>query len=167
MILRFFAYLERAELFEHEVDPFLTGYLKDMNDKLASVDAEGQKELMGEYKKRFDNMVAFVKEHFPYGFRKEPNHKTVPRVRFEAIAVGTAFALNVAAESGEILTPASAPADWLNSAQFKLHTRSDATNSRPKLLERLWFVRDRLLGKEPEKARLRPADEDWKNLDLF
>ena len=108
-------------------------------------------------------MVAFVSKHFPAGFRKEPKHKTVPRVRFEAIAVGAARALR---ETGQLSTVAD-PTEWLNSDAFKLHTRSDATNSKPKLLDRLYFVRDMLLGKEPSTMRNRPVDEDWKNLDLF
>jgi len=165
MILRFFAYADRSEQFEHEVDPFLTGYLKDMNDAFA--DASQLDSLRTRYEARFKEMIAFVSENFPNGFRKEAGHKTVPRVRFEAIAVGTSFALEEARKAGETLGTAESPATWLNSDTFKRHTRSDATNSRPKLLERLWFVRDKLLGREPELARLRGVDEDWKNLDLF
>lgn len=165
MILRFFAYADRATDFEHEVDPFLTAYLKDMND--AFNDPTHADSIRSRYTERFNSMVEFIGRNFPNGFRKEAGHKAVPRVRFEAIAVGTTFAIEEAAQEGRKLVPAEAPSEWLNSDTFKRHTRSDATNSRPKLLERLWFVRDKLLGREPERARLRGVDEDWKNLDLF
>ena len=158
MLLRFFAYLDRHEKFVHEVDPFLTEYLKDKNDEMAK-----DTNLLNSYRTEFNRMVVFVKEHFDSGFRKEPQHSTVPRVRFEAIAVGVALALR---ENSDLV-----PSDtsvWINSPRFKKHTRSDATNSKPKLLERLWFVRDNLIGREPEIIERKNAkDDDWKNLELF
>ena len=38
-------------------------------------------------------MLNFVHVNFPNGFRRTPTSKTTPRARFEAIAVGVAFAL--------------------------------------------------------------------------
>lgn len=157
MLLRFFAYLDRHDQFVHEVDPFLTGYLKDMNEQ-----AVANPGILDSYRTEFDNMVAFVKSHFAGGFRKEPQHNTVPRVRFEAIAVGSALALR----ENPGLTP-SDTGPWLISNRFKKHTRSDATNSKPKLLERLWFVRDNLLGREPQVVERKAVDDEWKSLELF
>ncbi|MFZ6711609.1 DUF262 domain-containing protein [Undibacterium sp. TC9W] len=158
MLLRFFAYLDRHEKFVHEVDPFLTEYLKDKNDEVTK-----DSNLLDSYRAEFNQMVTFVKSNFDGGFRKEPQHSTVPRVRFEAIAVGVALALRE--------KPNLIPQDtsvWINSPQFKKHTRSDATNSKPKLLERLWFVRDSLIGREPEIVERKNAkDDDWKSLELF
>lgn len=160
MLLRFFAYLDTYERFEHEVDPFLTQYLKDMNQELSG-SLDGQI-LIGK-KAEFDRMIRFVQEHFPNGFRKEARHSTVPRVRFESIAVGVALALREAPS----LTPAEPVSQWLESNEFKKHTRSDATNSRPKLFERIWFVRDKLIGRVPESARRKAVDDEWKTLELF
>lgn len=160
MLLRFFAYLNNAENFIHEVDPFLTEYLDGQN-LLAKEDPA----ILASHKAEFDRMVAFVGQHFPNGFKKEASHTTVPRVRFEAIAVGAALALR---ESPD-LQPGNVE-EWLNSNEFKRHTRSDATNSRPKLLERIWFVRDSLLGREAEvveRKRRVLADDNWKTFDLF
>ena len=45
--------------------------------------------------------------------------------------------------------PELKPADvtpWLESPEFIKHTRSDASNSRPKLINRIHFVRDNLLN---------------------
>lgn len=158
MVLRFFAYLDNAEDFVHEVTPFLTEYLTKKNSE-----AQEDPSIIDAYRTEFKAMIDFVNKHFPAGFRKEPKHKTVPRVRFEAIAVGAARALRTTPHLALI----NDPAQWLNSNEFKLHTRSDATNSKPKLLDRLYYVRDMLLGIEPSTMRKRPIDDDWKNLDLF
>ena len=87
----------------------------------------------------FDNMVGFVKRHFPDGFAKPGSVSAVPRVRFEAISVGVHLALN--------LQPRLAPknVEWLTSAEFKLLTTTHASNSGPRLKARIEFVRDRLL----------------------
>ncbi|MFP4414621.1 MAG: DUF262 domain-containing protein, partial [Coleofasciculus sp.] len=36
---------------------------------------------------------------------------------------------------------------WLDSPEFKEYTTSDASNSRPKVIKRIEYVRDQLLGK--------------------
>ena len=89
-------------------------------------------------------MLDFVKRHFPDGFRRQ-GYKTVPRIRFEALAVGVTLALRVKPD----LEP-EAVSTWLESNDFIRHTRSDASNSRPKLLNRIHFVRDHLLNRAPE-----------------
>ena len=37
--------------------------------------------------------------------------------------------------------------NWLESPEFKEYTTSDASNSRPKVIRRIEYVRDQLLGK--------------------
>lgn len=131
LVLRFFAYSDRYQQFEHGVRTFLDAYIKEKN-------REPELEMMRE---KFDRMLDFVSQFFPYGFTKGPNAKTTPRVRFEAISVGTHLALE--------LNPDLVPANfnWLRSEEFKVHVTSDASNSRPKLRGRIEYVRDRLLGK--------------------
>ena len=65
----------------------------------------------------------------------------MPRIRFEAIAVGTMLAL----EHKPDLVPQDVN-NWLTSEQFIHHTRSDASNSRPKVKGRIEYVRNMLLG---------------------
>jgi hypothetical protein len=86
-------------------------------------------------------MLDFIEKYFPNGFRKGKKHTTTPRIRFEAIAVGVALALKE--KSG--LEPSSVT--WLDSPEFKKHTTSDASNSKPKIKHRIEYVRDQLLGK--------------------
>lgn len=138
LALRFYAYLENYKNFKKQVNIFLTDYLTSKNEE---EDRDNFKVLFDE----FIRMLDFVELHFPNHFRKNERNKSVPRIRYEAIAVGTALALRITTELkvGDIN-------QWLNSNDFNKLTKSDASNSRPRLTNRLHFVRDKLLGKEVE-----------------
>jgi len=137
MALRFFAYLDRYKEFNKRVDEFLDDFLKDMNDN-------GFDE--ANYRAEFMRMLDFVDSYFPNGFKKSPTNNSVPRIRFESISVGVALALREDPD----LEPASM--DWLNEDTYKALIRSDASNSRPKVISRIHFVRDSLLGRDIEYA---------------
>jgi len=132
LILRYFAYIDTYLEFKHDVAKFLNIYLDKMNKNGFDKD---------KYQNSFYSMVEFIKAYFPIGFRKEPNSKSTPRVRFEAIAVGTYLAIK---ENPELKTPNM---EWLNSEGFKIQTTSDASNNPDRLKDRIEFVRDGLLGK--------------------
>jgi len=132
LVLRFFAYIDKYLEFKHDVAIFLNDYLDEMN----GVDFEKD-----DYQKAFNSMVEFIKTYYPIGFRKEPNSKSTPRVRFEAIAVGTYLALK---ENPNLENP---NLEWLNSEGFKVQTTSDASNNPDRLKNRIEFVRDGLLGR--------------------
>ncbi|MBT9514773.1 MAG: DUF262 domain-containing protein [Acidovorax sp.] len=143
IVLRYFAYLNNYEKFQKSVEDFLTSYLKEKNQDFPE---QAKKEMRFE----FERMLDFVEKNFPNGFKRQ-KYNTVPRIRFEAIAVGVSLALRT--------SPGLEPADvspWLDSPEFIKHTRSDASNSRPKLVNRIHFVRDNLLGQlmeeDPETA---------------
>ena len=160
-VLRYFAYLNNYQGFQKSVDDFLTDYLRSKNGNFSDADKQAMLD-------EFVRMLSFVSQHFPNGF-KRIGYKTVPRIRFEAIAVGVSLALRG--------TPDLVPGDigqWLDSHEFIKHTRSDASNSRPKLINRIHYVRDNLLGmafeEDPETAEVEasanadsppdPADEE-------
>ena len=132
LLLRFFAYIDKYLEFKHDVAIFLNDYLDEMNS------SDFNKNY---YQDAFNSMVDFIKHNYPLGFRKEPNSKSTPRVRFEAIAVGTYLALQ---ENSELENPNM---EWLNSEGFKVQTTSDASNNPDRLKDRIEFVRDGLLGK--------------------
>jgi hypothetical protein len=138
LVLRFFAYLERyldfGEKNQNRVVTFLDEYLKAKN-KLATKELEP-------LAKEFRQMLEFVRDAFPNGFAKSKGARTTPRIRFEAIAVGSALALR---ESRKLSR--KGVDSWLDSEDFKRLTTSDSSNSRPKVIGRIEFVRDRLLGK--------------------
>lgn len=129
--LRFFAYLDNYMNFDHSVRDFLNEYMSENG----SVDAAKQNKM----KEEFSNVLDFVENYFPSGFKKTINAKSTPRVRFESLAVGTALALREQPQ----LIPKNL--DWITSDKFKILTTSDGANSRVKVIERIEFVRDQLL----------------------
>lgn len=133
-VLRFFAYTENYNNFNKSVADFLKDYLDAQNETTTDHHQDKQVAL-------FTKVLDFVQQYFPNGFRRTSNHKTVPRIRFEAISVGVALAL---AEN-----PQLQPMDmsWIESPEFMRLTRSDASNSKPRVVNRIHFVRDHLLGR--------------------
>ncbi|MGK7888888.1 MAG: DUF262 domain-containing protein [Leptolyngbyaceae cyanobacterium] len=130
-VLRFFAYLNNYKKFERQVNKFLNEYLEEHNH-----DSFPKESMQLE----FEAMLDFIDIYFPNGFSKGKKYKTTPRIRFEAISVGTALALR----ENPNLEPTSM--DWLDSDEFKEYTTSDASNSKPKVIRRIEYVRDQLLG---------------------
>lgn len=139
LVLRFFAYSERYQSFKHEVQKFLDAYLEDKN---AEVEKQGDNFDLQPYREAFIKMLDFVEKHYPYGFRKVKNAQSTPRVRFEAIAVGT----NLALQEEPDLIPKSMK--WLDSSEFKYHTTTHASNSSTRLRDRIEFVKKSLLSKK-------------------
>ncbi|MBP0017142.1 MAG: DUF262 domain-containing protein [Cyanobacteria bacterium SBLK] len=131
-VLRFFAYLDNYENFKRRVNEFLNEYLENKNNE------EFDEKTM---ENEFNAMLEFVAQYFPNGFSKGKQHIRTPRIRFEAISVGVALALR----ENENLVPYSL--EWLESEEFKEYTTSDSSNSRPKVIRRIEYVRDRLLEK--------------------
>ncbi len=152
IVLRYFAYLNNYHSFLKSVDDFLTDYLTSKNGNFTDTDKQTMLE-------EFVRMLNFVSQHFPNGF-KRTGYKTVPRIRFEAIAVGVSLALRE--------NPGLSPGDinqWLDSSEFIKHTRSDASNSRPKLVNRIHYVRDNLLCKAFEEDPNTAEVENSANAD--
>lgn len=135
MVLRYFAYSENYESFEHSVKDFLNDF---MQSKSKNFDAKTADKM----RVNFEDMLDFVWINFPFGFKKSPSSGSTPRVRFEAISVG----VNLALKAQRSLVPKPV-AGWLESEEFLAHTKSDASNSRPKVKARVEFVRDKLLEK--------------------
>jgi len=133
--LRYFAYANNYMNFQKKVEGFLTDYLKARN-------ADWTEESAQAFEADFQRMLGFVEANFHNGFRRSPSHKTVPRIRFEAISVGVTLALR---EQPELRPEPVEP--WLESEEFQKLTRSDASNSRPRVVNRIHFVRDSLLGR--------------------
>ncbi len=132
LILRFFAYKDRYLDFKHDVAIFLDDYLDEMNE--SDFDKES-------YINEFKRTINFIKTYYPFGIRKDNNAKSTPRVRFEAIAVGTYLAIK------EQLNTLKPNLEWLDSEGFRLQTTSDSSNNPSRLKNRIEFVRDGLLGK--------------------
>jgi hypothetical protein len=130
LVTRFFAYSENYQNFEHDVDEFLDSFVLENRDNF------DQKRFLAEFKAT----MRFVQKHFPYGFAKSAAAKTTPRVRFEALSVGVNLALR---QKPDVVPPPVT--SWLESEDFQTHTTTHASNSAPRLRDRIVFVRDNLL----------------------
>lgn len=129
LVIRFFAFLDHYQEFNHRVDSFLDDYIESTKDSF-----DGEK-----MKTEFDRMLSFVKKYFPFGFAKTSRAKSTPRVRFEAISVGVALALREKPD----LVPQSM--EWLDSEEFKRHTTTHASNSPVRVSGRILYVKNMLL----------------------
>jgi hypothetical protein len=130
---RFFVYVERYTDFRHDVRKFLDISTVEFNETLSPQALEGMEA-------EFNRTMGFIHQYMPKGFYRSERGNLVPRVRFEAVSVGTALALR---QNANIV-----PNDtqWLRSKEFDALVRTDASNSGPKLRSRIEFVRDHLLG---------------------
>lgn len=133
LVTRFFVYADYYKLFVHDVRRFLDKYLKQLN---ANLDQQQLLSMSAE----FDAVMSFIDMHMPNAFFRTTKTKQVPRVRFEAIAIGACLALRQ--------NPALVPMDtsWLADETFLSLIRTDASNSGPRLQARIEFVRDKLLA---------------------
>ena len=132
LVLRFFAYSEKYTEFKHSVSGFLDTYLKEKNE-------QGFDEQRLE--SNFQRMLQYVQANFPFGFAKSKKARSTPRVRFEAISVGTHLALI----HDPNLPPLNKPFE--ETQEFKVQTTSHASNSGPRLKARVEYIRDYLLGR--------------------
>ena len=144
LVTRFFAYLNGWETpegrfpnYRDRPKKYLYDYLKSANDTL--VDNPGN---IDEMRSEFFRMLSKVEDLFPSGFRKSANANAVPRVRFEAIATGTALALreneNLEVSLGEVVAK-------MAEKDFDRIVVSDGANVRSKLEGRIGLVRSILL----------------------
>jgi uncharacterized protein with ParB-like and HNH nuclease domain len=135
LISRFFALSNNYKSFVHSVKGFLDEYIIEANKAFnEATKAEMKNELF--------KTLAFVETHFPSGFKKSVNSRSIPRVRFEAIAVGA----NLALRAQPNLTVNTV--EWVNSNEFKQWTTSDAANNKSKVIGRIEFARSCLLGEK-------------------
>nr|WP_210259447.1 DUF262 domain-containing protein [Agrobacterium sp. a22-2] len=152
LVTRFFAYLNSfdptladGDIRNYKEEPrrFYFSFVKAMNDQIASeIEQGGVSPTSDAMKDEFEKVLAFVKRVSPHGFTKSETGNQVPRVRFEAIAVGSALALRA---DSTLFNRVSDITPLLDSASFAVATKSDAANVRSKLLRRIKLVRDWLL----------------------
>lgn len=136
-VLRFFAFLNKYKAFNPSrinINEFLDNYLKVVNE-----DREFNSKKMRD---EFEIMIDFVEQYFPKGFRQGKDYnKTTTRIKFESLAAGVALALR---EKRDIKPSSTA---WINSKEFHDYTKGDASSSNKKVIRRIEYVRDKILGK--------------------
>jgi hypothetical protein len=133
LVARFFVYSEFYLEFSHDVRKFIDSKIVQFNESLGA----GELDVL---RSEFERTMMFIKKNYSHGFYRADTRKLVPRVRFEAVAVGT----NLALRENANLTARNSR--WLRSPDFEDLVRTDASNSAPKLRRRIEYVRDNLLG---------------------
>ncbi|WP_294197302.1 DUF262 domain-containing protein [uncultured Sphingomonas sp.] len=136
LVVRFFAYTERYDDFRRSVIGFVDDYIASKADFDIARDGPAMRE-------EWQKMLRFVQASFQHGFRKSLTNQRVPRVRFEAIAVGTALALR---QKPHLQPDPVKVGEWAYGEQFTKLVTSDGANSRPRITARIEYVRDHLLG---------------------
>lgn len=140
LVTRFFAYTESNDTpegrfpgYRDRPKRFLYDYLKSANER-----ADADPATVDDRKREFERMLGFVRKTFPQGFQKAEGVRAIPRVRFEAIAVGSALALRE--NAGLALDPKKV-SRLIKDANFDKIVVSDGANVRAKLEGRIDLVR--------------------------
>jgi hypothetical protein len=128
-VLRFFAFYERYQQFEHSVKDFLTDFCRD-----AAADPR-----IEERSARFRRTFTYLADTFPNGIKNRSG--VTPVNLYEGVSVGAALALEDT--GGNLPIPHSTA--WITSPEIKYFT-TGATNSRSRVAGRIEFCRDRFLS---------------------
>ena len=132
-VTRFFVYSNYYQKFRHDVRKFLDSHVEALN--------AAPSKRINDLRHEFLQVMTFIQTNYRDAFYRSSKSKVLPRVRFEAIAVGTCLALR---ENPQLVFR---DGSWLSSVEFQKMVRTDASNSGPRLTQRVEFVRDRLLGR--------------------
>ncbi|MFJ7019488.1 DUF262 domain-containing protein [Streptomyces sp. NPDC101117] len=126
-VLRFFAFLDRYQKFDHSVKDFLDDFIADAHKapKISTREAV------------FNNTFSYLASCFPNGLKSRKGQ--TPVNLFEAVSVGAALALR---ENPKIKVPNM---DWVFSDELRPLV-TGATNSRPRVRGRIEFAKDKFLG---------------------
>lgn len=140
LVTRFFAYVSLNETpegrfpgYRDRPKKFLFDYLK-----AANMEAAESHELVGKMREEFKLVLDFVADTFPLGFKKSENANTIPRVRFEAISVGTALALR---QNPSLIVSMDIVSERMQRDNFDKVVVSDGANVRSKLEGRIDLVK--------------------------
>lgn len=137
LVTRFFAYGDGLDGYRDRVSEFLFAYAKTMNAQMTA-----QPQDIETYRLCFRDTMSFVREVFPFGFRRTAKGTVTPRARFEAIAIGSYLAL----QEKPSLSRSRIDLGWLDSKEFADITGADGANAIARLKKRIYFVRDQLVG---------------------
>lgn len=153
LLLRFFSITD-TNIYEKGINGgitnFLDEYLKEKNEELGKHNSEATTQILEGYKKRIDDVIAYVDKNFPYGFRHAQNPQTKRSV-FEAISVGVWKALaegtiQESLDKGYVKRCLSSP-------QFKQYTHvANELHKKQKLQGRVMYIYNLVSGMEESHA---------------
>ncbi|HIE0611277.1 TPA: DUF262 domain-containing protein [Serratia marcescens] len=146
LLLRFYALSENDNYkkgVSGSFSDYLDKFLKNKNNELSKLSTEQQQKEINKYRRDMDEVLEFVNEFFPFGFRHTSNPQT-KRSIFEAISVGTLLAIRMGINKDKIDKDEIRKA--INSKEFKDNTHiANHLHKKEKLVGRIEFIRDLLL----------------------
>ncbi|WP_036020195.1 DUF262 domain-containing protein [Bradyrhizobium yuanmingense] len=135
LVTRFLVYSDHYSQFKHDVRRFLDSHVIKSNRIISETKVQAKRA-------EFDKTMQFIHANYPSAFYRAGKGGALPRVRFEAVAVGTCLALRKKPN----LT-FNGNSDWLFGEPLNSLVRTDASNSGPRLRDRITYVRDELLNR--------------------
>ncbi len=129
LILKFFAYKNNRDEFDHSVVGFLNNY---MAESVKGFDYSKERKI-------FEETFSTLRKELPSGI-KRGSRKNTPYNLYEAIAVGAAEAI----EAGYDITNRNV-VTWIDDAELTKLT-SGATNSKPRVFSRINYCCERFKG---------------------
>jgi len=130
LVLRYLAYIDNYEKVKSTPSKYLDEFLQKNQNEFDEK----------RYRNEFDEMCEFIASNLGIGAFKNSMGR-VANSRYEALSVGITLALR---EQPDLDT--SRAANLLQDDEFNVLVRGDGSNNRGRLLGRIEFVRDRLLG---------------------
>ncbi|WP_158682889.1 DUF262 domain-containing protein [Lactobacillus sp. CBA3605] len=137
LVSRFFAFAHNYKKFQHNVGQFVDEYIKITGENFKS-------NMKKTFSAEFKNTINYISHNYPQGVFKNANGQT-PRVRFEALTVGTFLALQ---ENNNLEVDAAFINEMVATDEFKILTTSDGSNSLKRVTARIEFVKEYLLSGE-------------------
>lgn len=141
LVSRFFAYYDNYDEGFNNYTGFVVNYIDNYIEEQNKI-AVQKPEVLLDKKRIFANMLEYAEQILgKRGFRKSESSKSTPRARFEALSVGIALALKE--------NPDLKPRDissWIDGEAFGRQTKSDAANNKARLMGRIEYVKNKLLG---------------------
>ncbi|ART68324.1 hypothetical protein BTO20_06760 [Mycobacterium dioxanotrophicus] len=141
LVTRLFAYGDGLAEYRDRPADFLFAYSKRMNSAFAA-----DPTLADSYRQRFNAVLNFVSQNFPFGFRKAEKSTTTPRTRFESIAIGVDRALAEQPELADRSADGINVASWISLPEFQEITSADGANAIKRLRGRIDYVKNKLVG---------------------
>lgn len=155
LILRFFAYVEKFDEYDWNVQDFLNNYMSEKSKYLShdiikeeiNKTEEKINELYLERRKEFEDyfyrVMKFIEENFPNWFKKSKGaHVAASRVFFESISVWVWLALKEKREDELIVDNIT---DLFNSKEYQRIITSDWANAKLKFENRINIMKEYLL----------------------
>ncbi|NVN84616.1 MAG: DUF262 domain-containing protein [Rhodopseudomonas sp.] len=134
LVTRFLIYSDLYTEFKHDVRRFLDQNVIRLNKRITEPEIDAKRN-------EFFATMSFIAENYANAFYRNGKGGTLPRVRFEAIAVGTCLALR---EDPALQYHGSS--NWIFGSELNALVRTHASNSGPRLRDRIEYVKTKLLA---------------------